>query len=218
MAKVVINQVEGNGLSRVILFMAMSLDGFITGPRDDAQNPAGINGMRLMDWLGDGSSSDEGDGDGGGAKWRPRDPNSQIVFDESLSTGAVITGKRTGDFAGYWGGDHHNNVPIFVPTHQPPAENPFERVHYVTDGIQACVKRAKAAAGDRDVMLHGAYTAQECLKAGVLDVLEIQLRPVLLGQGRRLFDGLPPEHIELDLVRTLEAPATLHLRYEVQHL
>ena len=116
------------------------------------------------------------------------------------------------------GGDHHNGVPIFVPTHQPPAENPFEQVHYVTDGIAACVQQAKAAAGDRDVFMHGAYTAQECLKAGVLDVLEIQLRPVLLGQGRRLFDGLPSEHIELDLVRTLEAPATLHLRYEVRHL
>ena len=93
----------------------------------------------------------------------------------------------------------------------------IERVHYVTDGIEACVQQAKAAAGDRDVMLHGAYTAQECLKAGVLDLIDIQLRPVLLGQGRRLFDGLPPEHIELDLVRTLEAADTLHLRYEVRH-
>jgi dihydrofolate reductase len=78
------------------------------------------------------------------------------------------------------------------------------------------VEQAKAAAGDREVMLHGAYTAQECLKAGVLDVLEIQLMPVLLGEGRRLFEGLPPEHIELDLVRTLQAPGVLHLRYEVR--
>jgi dihydrofolate reductase len=168
--------------------------------------------MRLMDWLGGGGS----DATGVDA-FRPRDPNSQIVFDEMLATGAVITGKRTGDFAGYWDGDHHNGVPIFVPTHQPPAENPFEQVHYVTDGIAACAQQAKAAAGDRDVFMHGAYTAQEALKAGVLDALEIQLRPVLLGQGRRLFDGLPPEHIELDLVRALQAPATLHLRYQVRH-
>src|SRR5918994_7614035 len=154
-------------MSQVYVSMAMSLDGFITGPHDDARNPAGINGMRLMDWLGD------GDGDVRGVDaYRPRDPNSRIVFDAAMASGAVITGKRTGDFAGYWGGDHHNNVPIFVPTHQPPAENPFERVHYVTDGIQACVKRAKAAAGDRDVMLHGAYTAQECLKAGVFHPID----------------------------------------------
>lgn len=194
--------------------MAMSLDGFITGPQDDAQNPAGINGMRLMDWLGGGGTDNES---GRVEGYRPAHPASRTVFDEGLATGAVITGTRTGDFAGYWAGDHNNGVPIFVLTHQPPAANPYERVHYVTDGIEASVEQAKASAGDRDVMLHGAYTAQEALKAGVLDAIEIQLRPVLLGQGRRLFDDLPPEHIELNLVRALEAPGVLRLRYEVQH-
>jgi dihydrofolate reductase len=194
-------------MSRLILYMAMSLDGFIAGPGDDKGNPAGAGGMRLMEWLG-----------GGGpevADWRPSDRQSQIVFDEAMATGAVITGRRTGDFTDYWGGDHHDGVPIFVPTHSAPADNRHERVRFVTDGIAACVEQAKGAAGDRDVMLHGAYTAQECLKARLLDVLEIQLMPVLLGQGRLLFEGLPPEHIELDLVRTLEAPGVLHLRYEV---
>jgi dihydrofolate reductase len=195
-------------MSRLILYMAMSLDGFITGPGDDKENPAGVGGMRLQEWLG-----------GGGpevADFRPTDARSQIVFDEMLSTGAVVTGRRTGDFVDYWGGDHHDGVPIFVPTHTAPVDNRHERVHFVTEGIEACVEQAKAAAGDRDVMLHGAYTAQECLKAGVLDVLEIQLMPVLLGQGRLLFERLPPEHIELDLVRTLEAPGVLHLRSEVR--
>jgi dihydrofolate reductase len=199
-------------MSEVFVTMAMSLDGFITGPRDDAQNPAGIDGMRLMDWLGGGDEDTNDPND-----YRPRDPNSRIVFDEAMSSGAVITGRRTGDFADYWGGDHHNGVPIFVPTHQAPTDNPYDRVHYVTDGIESCVQQAKDAAGDRDVMLHGAYTAQACLKAGVLDAIEIQLRPVLLGQGRRLFDNLPAEHIELNLVRVLQAPQTLHLRYEVRH-
>lgn len=133
-----------------------------------------------------------------------------------MRTGAVITGKRTGDFADYWGGDHHGGVPIFVPTQEPPAENPYERVHYVTEGIVDCVRLAKEAAGDRDVMLHGAYTAQEALRAGALDSIELQLRPVLLGQGRRLFDHLPAEHIELELTRVIEAPGTLHLRYDVK--
>ena len=206
-------------MSRVFVTMAMSLDGFITGPNDDAANPAGINGMRLMDWLGAGDSGDPDsgeDGGGGAESWRPRESANQIVFDEAMATGAVITGKRTGDFAGYWGGDHHAGVEIFVPTHEAPADNPYERVHYVTEGIAECVRQAKAAAGDRDVMLHGAYTAQEALKAGVLDGIEIQLRPFLMGQGRRLFDGLPAEHIDLELVRTLEAPGTLHLRYDVR--
>src|SRR5829696_5967657 len=206
-------------MSRVFVTMAMSLDGFVTGPHDDAENPAGIGGMRLMDWLGtgDGGEDDAADdgGRGGAREWRPSDRNNRLVFDEAMATGAVITGKRTGDFAGYWGGDHHDGVPIFVPTHQPPDGNPFGRVHNVTDGIAECVRLAKEAAGDRDVMLHGATTAQEALKAGVLDAVDIQLRPVLLGQGRRLFDNLPPEHIELDLVHVLEAPGTLHLRYDV---
>ena len=200
-------------MSEVFVTMAMSLDGFITGPHDDAQNPAGIDGMRLMDWLGGGDEDSTNDPN----NYRPKDPNSRLVFDEAMSSGALITGRRTGDFADYWGGDHHNGVPIFVPTHRRPAHNPYDRVHYVTDGIQSCVRQAKEAAGDRDVMLHGAYTAQECLKAGVLDAIEIQLRPVLLGQGRRLFDNLPPNHIELSLARTLRAPETLHLRYEVRH-
>jgi len=199
-------------VSKVYLTMAMSLDGFITGPRDDADNPAGVGGMRLMDWL-DGVDQDRTDVE----EYRPADAVNQRIFEEAMTSGAVITGRRTGDFAGYWGGDHHNGVPIFVPTHRLPADNPFERVHYVTEGIAACVAQAKAAAGGSDVMMHGAYTAQQALRAGVLDVIDIQLRPILLGEGRRLFDNLPPEHIELDLVRTLEAPGTLHLRYEVVH-
>jgi dihydrofolate reductase len=207
-------------MSRVFVTMAMSLDGFITGPDDNAQNPAGTNGMRLMDWLGIDQSGlslkEDADGGGGGEKWRPRDPFSQVVFDEMLATGAVISGRRTAEFAGYWGGDHHNGVQIFVPTHQAPAGNPFERVHFVTDGITECVRQAKKAAGNSDVMLHGAYTAQEALKAGVLDAIEIQLRPVLLGQGRRLFEGLPAQLVGLDLVRVLEAPRTLHLRYAMK--
>ncbi|MEV6772104.1 dihydrofolate reductase family protein [Nocardia sp. NPDC051030] len=198
-------------MSQVFLTMAMSLDGFITGPDDNAENPAGTDGMRLMDWLGGGDPGAEGL-----EAMRPKYSHGQLVFDEALATGAVIAGKRTGEFAGYWGGDHHNGVPIFVPTHQAPEHNPFERVRFITDGIVSCVRQAKQAAGERDVMMHGAYTGREALKAGVLDMIDIQLRPVLLGQGRRLFDGLPPEHTELDLVRTLEDPGVLHLRYVVR--
>lgn len=108
-----------------------------------------------------------------------------------MGRGVPAQRPQQSDCAGYWGGDHHNGVPIFVPTHRAPAGNPFERVHYATDGIAACVQQAKAAAGDRDVFMHGAYTAQRALKAGVLDAIEIQLRPVPLGQGRRLFASFP---------------------------
>jgi dihydrofolate reductase len=196
-------------MSRLVLYMSMSLDGFIAGPGDAMDNPFGTNGRRLHDWLGDGGAGVSG--------YRPSDRAGQTVFDELMSTGAVITGRRTGEFTGYWGGDHHTGVPIFVPTHQAPAGPAPAGVHFVTDGIESCAKQAKAAAGGRDVMLHGAYTARAALRARVLDVLEIQLVPVLFGQGRRLFEDLGPEHTELELVRTLESPGALLLRYEVEH-
>lgn len=195
-------------MSDLILYMSMSLDGYISGPNDAMDNPFGTGGDRLHDWLRD---------DGPGvAPHRPHAGPSRTVFDEAMSTGAIVTGRRTGDLVDYWGGDHHDGVPIFVPTRTPPAENQHALVHYVTDGIESCVAQAKAAAGGRDVMMHGANTAQECLRAGVLDVLEIQLVPVLLGRGRLLFDDLEPEHIELELVRALETPKVQHLRYQVR--
>ncbi len=137
--------------------MSMSLDGFIAGPGDSKGNPFGTKGHRLHEWLGDGGEDLSG--------FRPGDEPSQTVFAEMMSTGAVITGRRTGDFVGYWGGDHHDGVPIFVPTHRVPASMPPGDVRFVTDGIESCAGQAKAAAGDRDVMLHGAYTARECLRA-----------------------------------------------------
>ena len=196
-------------MGRLVLYMSMSLDGFIAGPGDGKDNPFGTRGHRLHEWLGDGGEDVSG--------YRPADESGQTVFDELMATGAVITGKRTGDFVGHWDGDHHDGVPIFVPTHRAPASMPPGDVRFVTDGIESCVAQAKTAAGDRDVMLHGACTATECLRARVLDVLAIQLIPVLFGQGRRLFEGLGPGHIELRRVRALESPGALHLRYQVEY-
>jgi dihydrofolate reductase len=196
-------------MGRLVLYMSMSLDGFIAGPGDTMDNPFGTGGQRLHGWLGDGGADVNG--------YRPSDPAGQTVFDEMMATGAVVTGRRTGEFTNYWGGDHHDGVPIFVPTHQAPAGTAPGGVHFVTDGIASCVKQARAAAAGRDVMLHGAYTAQTALRARVLDVMEIQLVPVLFGQGHRLFDGAGPEHTELRLARTLQSPGALLLRYEVRH-
>ena len=133
-----------------------------------------------------------------------------------MATGAVLVGRRTFDIAGRWDGDHHDGVPIFVPTpHR--ARRPRRRrraITYVTDGDRVG-RRPGEAAGGRDVMMHGADTAQHALRAGVLDELEIHLIPVLLGQGRRLFDHLGPDHIELELARSIDAPGVTHLRYRV---
>jgi dihydrofolate reductase len=194
-------------MSKIVLYMSMSVDGFVTGPDDSAERGLGVGGERLHAWLADGGV-DPG-------SHRPADDAGATVFDEMMATGAVITGRRTFEFAGGWAGDHHDGVPIFVLTRAAPPGPPPGSARYVTD-IASCVAEAKAAAGDRDVMLHGAATAQECLRAGLLDELEIHLVPVLMGRGRRLFADLPPEHVELDLVRALDGPDVQHLRYRVR--
>jgi dihydrofolate reductase len=186
------------------LYMTMSLDGYIAGPDDSPEAPMGAGGFRLFNWL------DHRNEPG---------PNGQVVS-EMLATRAVISGRRTYEFADHWGGDHHDGVPIFVLTHVPDGAPPGG-VRFVTD-VHECAAAARAAAGDGDVMVHGAGAAQALLRAGQLDELELHVAPVLLGRGRRLFDNLPPEHIDLELLRQLtpdvESPAhrVTHLRYRVR--
>jgi dihydrofolate reductase len=195
-------------MSKVVLDMSMSVDGFITGPDDGMERGLGVGGERLHDWLSPGGVDPE--------SHRPVDGPNATVFDELMATGAVIVGRRTFDFAGGWAGDHHDGVPIFVLTHAAADEPAPGHARYVTDGIESCVAQAKAAAGGRDILLHGAATAQECLRAGLLDEMQLHLVPVLLGQGRRLFEDLPPEHIELELLRAVDGPGVLHLRYRLR--
>lgn len=183
------------------LYMTISLDGYVTGPHDSPDAPLGIDGFRLFNWL------DLRDSPG---------PSGQ-VYAEALATRAVIAGRRTFELAGQWQGDHHDGVPIFVLTHEIPADPPPGSASYVTD-VSECATQARAAAGDGDVMVHGAGAAQALLRAGELDELELHVVPVLLGQGRRLFDNLPAEHIELDLLRTLTTPETTEPRHQVMHL
>ena len=192
-------------MAKVVLYMSMSVDGFIAGPDDSEEHGLGVGGEVLHGWLADGGVDP--------ASHRPSDEAGATVFDEVLATGAVITGRRTFDFAGGWAGDHHDGVPIFVLTRAAPPEPPPGSARYFTD-IASCVAEAKAAAGDRDVLLHGAATAQECLRAGLLDEMQLSVVPVLLGRGRRLFADLP--QVELSLVRVLDGPAVQHLGYRVE--
>lgn len=191
----------------IVLYMSMSVDGFIAGPEGDLDHGLGVGGEPLHAWL--------AAGDGSPDSFRPESGPNATVFDEMIATGAVITGRRTFELAGRWDGDHHDGVPVFVLTRSEPAEPAPGHARYITD-LEACVAEAKAVAGDRDVMVHGAATAQSLLRAGLLDELAIQLMPLLLGQGRRLFDDLPPELHELELLRSLEGPGALHLRYGVR--
>jgi dihydrofolate reductase len=192
-------------LSASVLYMSMSLDGYIAGPNDEPDNPGGDGFGRLHEWF---TSP-------GGEFVRPSGPAGEL-FDEWNATGAVLVGRRTVEQADHWGGDHHG-VPIFVPSHRPPGPSVanYPLVTYVTDGIASAMAQAKAAAGDRDVLVHGAYTAQSALEAGVLDELQIHQIPVLFGRGRRLFEVLP-SRVELEIVRVIDTPEATHIRYRVR--
>jgi dihydrofolate reductase len=190
--------------------MSMSLDGFIAAPNDRPDNPGGDGFMRLHDWLGFGDQEPGPNVQGS--------PGAGADFlAEIRATGAVLVGRRTFDQAGHFDGDHHGGVRIFVPSHRPP--DPVDASHplvtYVQDGIERAMTQAKAAAGDRDVLVHGAYTAQRALEAGVLDELQIHQIPVLLGDGLRLFDVLP-SRIELEILRVIDTPEATHIRYRVR--
>jgi dihydrofolate reductase len=197
-------------VSSTVLYMSMSLDGFIAGPNERPDNGLGDGGHRLHEWAFAGAEAQ-----GNGVPGRPPGVNGE-VYDEMMSTGAVVAGRGTFEPAGGWDGDHHDGVPIFILTRHDPAElRQWPLVSYVAD-VGTTMTQAKQAAGDRNVLVHGAGTAQLALAAGVLDELELHVIPVLFGQGRRLFEGLAPEQIELERTRVLDGESGVtHMHYRV---
>jgi dihydrofolate reductase len=180
--------------------MSMSLDGFIAGPNDGPGNGLGDRGLRLHEWFADPAKADR---------------VNRSMLAEAMATGAVVVGRRTFDLAGQWGGDHHDGVPIVVLTRRTAEEPGWDNVTYVDD-VGAAMSKAKGSAGDKDVLVHGALTAQLALAAGVLDEVQLHVVPVLLGQGRRLFDATSREHVELELLHAQQGTDVLHLRYRVR--
>jgi dihydrofolate reductase len=198
-------------VSATVLYMSMSLDGFIAGPNERPDNGLGDGGKRLHEWAMAGGDLDlDAIRHSGGV-------NGKIV-DEFMSTGAVVAGRGTFEPAGGWSGDHHDGVPIFILARDEPGIDisQWPLVTYVND-VTSAMSQAKEAAGDRNVLVHGAGVAQLALAAGVLDELELHVIPVLFGQGRRLFEGLAAEQIELERTRVLEGEGDVtHIHYRVQ--
>ena len=197
-------------MSATVLYMSMSLDGFIAGPNEGPDNGLGDGGHRLHQWSPDPDPDRK-------AAWGVEAGVNRQVSDELMSTGAVVAGRGTVEPAGFWGGDHHDGVPIFLLTRRDPADMPQRPlVTYVND-VTSAMTRAKEAAGDKNVLVQGAGTAQLALAAGVLDELELHVIPVLFGQGRRLFEGLAAEQIELERTRVLEGEGGVtHMHYRVR--
>src|SRR5215212_1948469 len=176
-------------MASTVLYMSMSLDGFIAGPNESPVNGLGDGGHRLHEWVFPGAEDDD---DFEAAVGRLRGVNRQI-YDEFMSTGAILAGRGTFEPAGGWGGDHHDGVPIYILSRHPaPAwAAAWPAVHYVSN-LAVAVRDAKQAAGNKNVLVHGASVAQRALTAGLLDELEIHLIPVLLGDGRRFLSTSAP--------------------------
>ena len=198
-------------MSATVLDMSMSLDGFIAGPNAGPGNGLGDGGQRLHDWALTRADSGEMEVVRAGV-------NGQVIA-ELMSTGAVVAGRGTFEPAGGWGGDHHDRVRIFILYRREPGID-ISRWPLVTPvkDVTTAMTKAKEAAGDKNVLVHGAGIARLALAAGVLDELELHIVPVLLGRGRRLFGGLAPAQSELGRTRVLEGEAGVtHVHYRIKY-
>jgi dihydrofolate reductase len=202
-------------MGKVSVGLSMSLDGFIAGPNDGPERPLGEGGERLFAWY---SGGDTEYGLPGTEMVFNVSPQSAELLREAHSRmGALVTGRRTFDITSGWGGNPPLGVPTFVVTHTVPQEWVYEGspFTFVTDGVQSAVERAKAVAGDKDVAVGAASIAQQCISAGLLDVIHVDLVPLLLGGGVRLFEHLGNTPIELESTQVIEGTGVTHLTFRV---
>ncbi|MEK6272741.1 MAG: dihydrofolate reductase family protein [Actinomycetota bacterium] len=207
--------------------ITMSLDGFTTGPDPGFEHPLGIGGDRLHQWAYGLRSFRESHGDSGGETG----PDNDLLEESINAAGAIIMGRRM--FSGgegpweddpnadaWWGDDPPFRVPVLVLTHHPRetvTKQGGTTFTFVTEGIEAALEQARAAAGDKDVGIGGgASVAQQYLKAGLLDEMLLHVAPVLMGDGVRLFENhLDDGQLELECTQVVQSPAVNHLRYRI---
>jgi dihydrofolate reductase len=201
-------------VGKVAMGLTMSLDGLIAGPNDGPGQPLGEGGMRLFEWYSSGDTDYEMPGTD--MVFRVSPQSAELLREAHSRMGAFVTGRRTFDITNGWGGRPPLGVPAFVVTHTVPQEWVYEGspFTFVTDGVESAVEQAKAVAGDKDVAVGAASIAQQCIRAGLLDEVHIDLVPVLLGSGVRLFDHLEGQ-VELERTRVVEAPGVTHMTFRV---
>lgn len=211
-------------MSKVRADISVSVDGYVAGPDQSIDNPLGEGGEGLHDWVVALEAWREAHGKKGGEV----NASTQVMAQRQAGVGAGIMGRnmffgggRTGPWdeawTGWWGEDPPFHVPTFVLTHHPrePLSLSDTIFVFVTGGITSALEQAREAAGDGDVLVHGgARTIDQFLAAGLLDELELHVVPVILGGGARLLDNLSPQ-INLEQVRTIEAPGVTHVKYRV---
>ena len=210
-------------MSKVTSHISISLDGFVAGPNQSPENPLGEGGERLHDWVVATESWRAHHGKEGGE----RGADSEVAEEVAGNIGAQIMGRNMfgppsggpwdESWRGWWGEDPPFHTPVYVLTHHP--REPVEMqggttYHFVTDGIETALERAREAADGKDVALGGgASVAQQYLQAGLVDEMTIHLVPILLGGGARLFDNLGTADLAMECVRAIHAPGVAHLTY-----
>jgi dihydrofolate reductase len=198
-------------MGTVVVDLSMSLDGFIAGSDDGPALPLGRGGEHLFTWMSAGPESNRVE-----RRLNPPDASKVVVEEWMTGTGAMICGRRTFDIANGWKDGHPIDAPIFVVTHQAPTDGEWSpRVSFVTDGIERALELAQEAAGDLKVSVSGVDPAQQLLRAGKLDEIQVSVVPLLLGAGVRLFDHLGSDPIALAQTRVIESEGVTHLRYRV---
>ena len=207
-------------MGKVVFNMTMSLDGFVAGPNDHPGNGLGDGGDGLFNWYFSGDT--EISVGSGSPMLKVSAPSAELLKDAMANYGAGVWGRKTFDIARAWGGHppgkiSANSSSAFIVTHNVPQEWVYEGSPFifVTDGVASAIRQAKQAAGDKDVVVCTASILQQCLNLGLMDEIHVDVAPLLLGKGVRLFDHLDIEPIELEHIGVVAAPGVTHLGFRV---
>jgi dihydrofolate reductase len=212
-------------MSKVKVTITMSLDGFVAGPDQSAEEPLGVGGEQLHGWLVS-LEAFRGTHGGGSGEVNASTPIAEEILG---NVGATIMGRNmfgggpgpwSGDWRGYWGDDPPYHHPVFVLTRFAREPLPMQggtTFYFVTDGIESALEQATEIARDKDVSIGGgARAVQQYLAAGLLDEMVISVVPLFLGGGARLFDNLGDARPELEQIEAVDAPGVTHIRYAVR--
>lgn len=212
-------------MGRIKVAITMSLDGYVGGPGFDEENPLGVGGMALHDWAFPLREFREAHGGAGGET----NASSAVLRERHENVRATIMGRRmfgpdSGPWGeepwrGWWGDDPPYHHPVFVLTHHPRQPLVMEggtTFHFVTDGIESALERAREAAGEGDILVAGGASAvNQYLAAGLVDELDLSIAPLVMGAGPRLFEGMDASTLTLEQVRAVDAPGVIHVKYRV---
>jgi len=202
-------------MGKVNVELSMSLDGFVAGPNDNPDNGLGDGGDALFAWYENGDT--EFPLPGTDMVFHVSSASANYLREEWGSLGAMICGRRMFDIARAWGGYPPGGGTCFVVTHHPPQEwiKPGSPFVFVTDGIESAIRQAQQVAGDRTVSVSSASIMQQAVQAGLLDEILVDLTPVLLGSGVRLFDHLGRAPIQLEQIAVVQGKGVTHIKYRV---